>query len=197
METETGNFSEKEIAIVTYLSGYVFATLYRRIRSSIKWNTINDQQCLAILRAGKSETGGNEMQKSDTLINAKNRGGLWKIVAEIQNIFLITESKFRLYTAHRISKIDSNNLVSQLILNSLVQGNYFDVCSRADSEKVPKEIALNLLEHLLLLYVRVRSFSFAKDRVRKHKLEMQQRKTKSLRTELKRKATVNTSVLDL
>ena len=35
LDTETGNFSEKEIAIVTYLSGYVFGTLYRRIRSSI------------------------------------------------------------------------------------------------------------------------------------------------------------------
>lgn len=137
------------------------------------------------------------MQKSDTLINAKNRGGLWKIVPEIRKIFLIAESKFRLYTAHRISKIDSNNLVSQLMLNSLVKGNYFDVCSRADTDKIPKEIALNLLEHLLLLYVRVRSFSFAKDKVKKHKLEMQQRKTKSLRTELKRKANAITSALDV
>ena len=197
LETNTGNFSEKEIAIVTYLSGYVFGTLYRRIRSSNKWNTENNQQCLAILRAGKSEDGDQQMQKSDVLINAKNRGGLWQVVPEIKKIFLIAESKFRLYTAHRISKIDSNYLVSQLLLNSSVQGNYLDVCSRADIEKVPKEIALNLLEHLLLLYIRVRSFSFAKDKLKKHKFEIQQRKTKSLRTELKRKANVNTSALDL
>ena len=51
---------------------------------------------------------------------------------------------------------------------------------------IKKEIALNLLEDLLTLYIRVRSFSFAKDQQQAFKIRQAKLKSRSLRTALKR-----------
>ena len=48
--------------------------------------------------------------------------------------------------------------------------------------------ALITLENFVKLYVRVRSFSYAKDIVNKYKLKEKASKTKALRTELKNKS---------
>ena len=182
---ETKRFSEREHTIMNYLSGYILGTFYRRIRQSKKWQSPISQQWLSILIAGKKAYNIEEKHKTDALIEAKNRGGLWHVVPEIKNIFEVTESKFRSYIASRKLNIDSSCLVSSVIKDSLVMANYFQVLRMANTH-VSKEIALNLLEHLILLYVRVRTFSYAKDKVKQHKLDRQKVKKKSLRTELKK-----------
>ena len=53
------------------------------------------------------------------------------------------------------------------------------------SDRIKKEIALNLLEDLLTLYIRVRSFSFAKDQQQAFKIRQAKLKSRSLRTALK------------
>ena len=53
-------------------------------------------------------------------------------------------------------------------------------------EKVCKEVSLNLLEHLIMLYVCVRVFSLVKDKRELHKMEAKKKKLKSLRTEIKK-----------
>eukprot|EP00794_Sanderia_malayensis_P013194 gene13194-14543_t len=132
-------------------------TLYKRIRASKKWNTLGSQQCLVILMAGKSEGEIVSMQERETLINAKNRGGLWKVKSEVQDIFLSVESKFRLYTKHSVSKIDSKHMLSKLMMSSSIRANYSEICANAE-KNIPKETALNLLENLLVLYIRVKIF---------------------------------------
>ena len=57
------NFSEKDLACIGYLGGYVLGTLYRRIRNSIKWQTTKSQQSLALLLAGKSSLKSSQMEK--------------------------------------------------------------------------------------------------------------------------------------
>ena len=52
-------------------------------------------------------------------------------------------------------------MVSQLMENPSVLCNFNKVRNQS-VEKVSKEIALNLLEHLITLYVRVRAFSLGK-----------------------------------
>ena len=51
---DPASFSKKDIACISYLSGYVFSTFYRRIRHSRRWNTERSQMCLSLLLAGKS-----------------------------------------------------------------------------------------------------------------------------------------------
>ena len=53
-------------------------------------------------------------------------------------------------------------------------------------EKVCKEVSLNLLEDLIMLYVRVRVFSQVKDKRELHKMEAKKKKLKSIRTEIKK-----------
>ena len=54
------------------------------------------------------------------------------------------------------------------------------------SEQVSKEVTINLLEHLIALYIRVRIFSLDKDKRELHKIESKKKKMKSLRTEIKK-----------
>ena len=80
-------------------------------------------------------------------------------------------------------------MVSHLLTNIEILANYSIVCN-ATAEKVEKEVSSNLLEQMLTLYVRLRSFSYAKDKVQHHKIVAKKIKTRSLRTEIK-KASLN------
>ena len=53
-------------------------------------------------------------------------------------------------------------------------------------EKVSKEITFNLLEHLITLYIRVRTFSLVKDKRELHSIWSKKKKKRSLRTEIKK-----------
>ena len=68
-------------------------------------------------------------------------------------------------------------------MNAEILTNYSNICN--DISDVKKEIALNLLEHMLTLYIRLRSFSYAKDKVQAHKILAETKFTCSLRTEMK------------
>ena len=72
-----------------------------------------------------------------------------------------------------------------LINNSSVLSNFKSVCYGVDP-KVSKEISMNLLEHLLTLFTRVRTFSYAKDIREKHKAAKKISRKHSLRTEIKK-----------
>jgi len=75
--------------------------------------------------------------------------------------------------------------VSTLIKNSYILSNYTTIRDLS-TEKVSKEVALNLLENLIMLYVRVRVFSLVKDNRELHKMEAKKKRLKSLRTEIKK-----------
>ena len=76
-------------------------------------------------------------------------------------------------------------MVSTLIKDCNILSNYTTLCDMS-IEKVCKEVSLNLLEHLIMLYVRVRVFSLVKDKRELHKMEAKKKKLKSLRTEIKK-----------
>lgn len=179
------SFSPKEVNLIHYLSGYVFGTVYRRIRRSNCTRSMLGVQSLSILLAGKSSLDSSSSESSN-FINAKDRGGLWKVTSEVFEIFSLVERKFRQFTKQIGSKIDSKKLVTDLLENPIVLSNYRRVRNQA-SEKVSKEVALNLLEHLIMLYVRVRTFSFVKDQCEIHNIRSKKKKkARSLRTEIKR-----------
>ena len=56
----------------------------------------------------------------------------------------------------------------------------------ADIEKLNEEVSLNLLEDLIMLYVRVRVFSIVKEIKTAYNIEKSKSKLKSLRKELKK-----------
>ena len=181
-------FSEKEKAIITYLSGYVISTFYRRIRFSKKEGAYHDQ-CLSFLLACKSS--GNETDvSSQKLVNLKDRGGLWKVNGDTIAIFSVAESYFVTATKQFTTKIDCKGIVSNLIKDPWLLVNFSKI-RNSSSEKVKKEVVINLLEDLLTLYIRVRSPSFAKNQQQLHKIQAAKSKTRSLRTEIKQKSEIS------
>lgn len=187
-KAEKINFSEKDHACIGYLGGYVFGTFYRRIRNSKKWQTTKSQQCLALLLAGKCSLKSGETEKSaDKLVNAKNRGGLWTVTAEVLKIFSIAEINFCESSSAVVFQIDCPKIVNQLLQESEVVSNFTCICNNAE-QVVEKEVAMDMLESLLTLYVRVRAHSYAKNIKEKHMVATKKQKTRSLRTEIKKKS---------
>lgn len=187
VELERKEFTSKERNIAKYLSGYVFGTLYRRIRYSKHKHfcTETSSSFQSILLAGKLENE-ESIDQDDKLIEAKNRGGLWLVKGDILELFLIVERYFRKETmlAKSARKIDSHAMISNLISNSNILTFYNNIVDET-MEKINKEIALNLLEHILMLYIRARTFSFVKDKKEIFHLEGKKKKLKSLRKSIK------------
>ena len=175
----TKSLSEKEQKSLQYLSGFILHKLYSKFLYS-KTGRSTYQQFISILQACKVE-----YDDSQTLINVRDRGGLWRINGKIEKVFLQSELLFRARTAPFKTNISCEELVAEVLKDPSVLSNYNDLCLDANV-KVEKEVRMDLLEHMVTLYVRVRTFSFAKDIREKHKLSKKEVKKRSLRTEIKK-----------
>ena len=180
-------FNAKDKEILSYLSGYVVATMYRRLRFSKKEKGMYHQHCLSILIACKYVEGSETNTSHHRLIELKDRGGLWKVKHDVVVIFSIAESCFLSATKDFVTQIDSKLIVSKLMENPSIIAS-FNAIRRLSEEKVSKEIAFNLLEDMVTLYIRLRSHSFAKDKKQQHKMKKDSTKKRSLRTELKKQS---------
>ena len=97
------------------------------------------------------------------LIAFQTQGGLTGLNVECYETFIIAEQTFQEYTsAHHVNIIENEKIAKSLLENIKVVShlNSFVDCS---SNKLNEEVKLNVLEQMLKLYIRVRSFSYAKD----------------------------------
>ena len=144
--------SEKEQAALQYVGGYVLHNLHKKYARK---NTTENQQAMAILKAGKLEHG-YENQK---LVSSLNRGGLWNITKYAQSIFLKTECHFRQLTSvNSLQKVDIAGITHNTVTDSVVLSSY--QCMVSDAELIPNvEVSKNVFHAIVSLYIRVRSFS--------------------------------------
>ena len=160
-------------------TGYIIHKLYTKCRflknSASKFN----EQCCLILHICKIDS-----DDSQTLIAARDRGGLWKVSKKMQDIFVECEHFSRKYTSDFRSSIMCETLVTETMKNIFVISHFNSIISSVDTT-IKKEISLNLLEHILTLYFRVRSFSYAKDVRERHKRPKKDTRKRSQRKELK------------
>lgn len=152
--------NEKEKNALAYLIGYVCGTLYRRIRRAGKDKTDQQKSYLATLLATKIE---DDNSASKQLVNIKNRGGLWSVCDDTVMIFHVAETLFVKKTAQGGNKIEAQSMVDKLLVSPIIQSCMSLVCKSAELPIDP-EITLNLLEHMVTLFIRVRAFSYAKDK---------------------------------
>ena len=148
----------KERNIVKYLRGYVFHTLYRPLRKA-KYHNESSALYMSIILAGKSTVPETYSSTDDIFIDAKNRGGLWKVIPQAMKIFLVVEREFRTHVGDDTRKIDIKSMVLTLLRNCQIL-SIFLICGKSDIEIVDKEIAKNLLESLITLNLRARTFKY-------------------------------------
>ena len=179
--------NERDVSVVTYISGYVFSIFYRRLRKSLKWETDLFQQKLALLKAGQLEPATVESDQQYRLVRCRDRGGLWYVRKEVISIFAETEKEFQKRTVGFFTKIPFDAIVKAVVDLDNVQSSikYLQSHSLCD---VPfeDETLNNFLYDIVLLYVRVRAHSTAKDTVMKHRQTFKVSSGTSLRKELKR-----------
>ena len=121
------------------------------LRKSTRHRCDTNIKQTSILLAGKdsSESSAEE----DELIDAKNRGVLWKVTNGVSEIYFAVEKYFRANVANQKRKIDVKFMVLRLMNYSSVLSHYTILTSLA-SEELDKEISLNLLESMITLYLR-------------------------------------------
>ena len=105
---------------------------------------------------------------------------------EVINIFITAESTFKSMVSKSINKIDSKEMVSSLLENTSVLADFATTLNQAD-QVIKKEVAMNLLEYILSLYMRTRTFSYVNGKQQLYKMKNDKLKSKSLRTDLKQK----------
>lgn len=172
--------SDREKAALQYLGGYVLHNLHKKYARS---NSVESQQAMAILKAGKLESMTNSEQK---LASALTRGGLWSITQPVQQIFFKAECYFRDFASKSdFQRLDIASITCKAISDSDILGNYKLMISNAELEP-DSHVGKDVLYSIVRLYVTVRSFSFTRDIIQRYKIKAKQTKTKSLHKEISR-----------
>ena len=138
--------SDKEVAGLQYLGGYVLQNLYRK---HARFDSTESQQAMLIIKAGKKES--DDKQK---LISSLNRGGLWLITEQAEKIFKKTEKQFRLLTKPGVQRIDFVTITNKSATDSDVLSNYHLMVADVDC-KADDQVAKDVLHCIINLYVRV------------------------------------------
>ena len=173
--------NDKEKDSLQYLGGYVISNLFRKVKNSRHWKTSESQQMMAVLKAAKSDTVANQK-----LVNGLTRGGLWGIGHHAEFIFSAAEMKFRQHTAGcELHKIETKKILSEVVHDTDVASNYNSLLGETEM-LVNSDVAKNTLQSIIELYLKVRSFSYAKDIVQKYKQNEHKSRSKALRKKIKR-----------
>ena len=191
------NLSEKEMAGLQYLSGYVFHKLFSKLRKSKRYyESFEVKLSCDLLKAAKiDDEAGKEKRR---LINIKDRGGLWTICEDGEQMFVELEKSFRKVTSGFKTKVDKDQLLIEAVNNTKILFHFQKLIERTEihTEELAtsdKFCVKKLLTKLLQLYIHVRMHSHAKDIKERMKVKNQQSRKKSLRCELKRLEDSNSS----
>ncbi|XP_068676884.1 uncharacterized protein [Montipora foliosa] len=165
-----------------YIGGYVLHKLHNKHVNTNK--SSESEQAISILKAGKARD--QDAIQSQRLTSSLNRGGLWAITENAQSVFERTEHYFRDVTSdNKFQKIDVTSVISRSVHDVEVVSAYNSML--LDSElMINKGVAKDVLHTIIELYVKVRSFSFAKDIIQRHKMKLKELKSKALRKEISR-----------
>ena len=96
------------------------------------------------------------------MVNAKDRGGLWKVNNDAQNTLSITEKMFTHATKNFFLELNELRLIFEAVQNIKLRSYFDNLCQNAES-LVDEEASVNLLEQIVGFFIRVRSHSFVGD----------------------------------
>lgn len=165
---------------LSYIAGYIVSKLYQKTRS--KNQNECDEELQALLQALKSTESDNNF------ILARSRGGLVSPSHHLMGIVEEAEICFRKNVGE--GELVLRNIPTEIICEStlsspVVKSLWENIVLESGIEESSSTQKL-CLENIVKLYIRVRSFSYARDYISKYKIKEKQTKSKSLRKDLKR-----------
>ena len=101
-------------------------------------------------------------------MSTKNRGGLWKVTAEVFEIFCMAEQIFKKYKETCSNKIDGQLITKAVLKDARALVNFSKLTSNINN--ADNEITLNILEELIHLYIKTRTFLLVRSKMDTHKL---------------------------
>ena len=167
--------SEHEHGPLSYIAGYVLAKLQKQC--SRKPN----EDLQVILQSMKRPSVAN------TYIDTRSRGGLVAPCTDLVQILETVEIVFRQFIAKQatvVSAIPCDTLCSEALESPLIKSLWENILQ--ECKDLPKQTTKFCLENIVKLYIKVRSFSYARDYISKFKIKQKAAKSKGLRKELKR-----------
>jgi hypothetical protein len=164
---------------LSYIAGYIVSKLYQKVR---KRGNEGDPDLQALLQALKSAGQDNNF------ILARSRGGLVAPSHHLVGIIQEAEVCFRKNVSEGelvLRNIPTDHICESTLSSPVVKSLWENIVleSAIDESSSTQKLCL---ENILKLYLRVRSFSYAKDYISKYKIKEKQTKSKSLRKNLKR-----------
>ena len=133
------------------------------------------KELLTLLQSLKSKV-------TNTYISARTRGGLVTPCQDLVSIVEIAE----VFSQSNLRNIPVEKILNLTLCSPVVKSLWDNIT--LSSELQPSSSTHKLcLENIIKLYLRVRSFSYAKDQITKYNIKEKQLKGKALRTDMKRK----------
>ena len=132
---DSDKLSERELKSLQHIIGYVVHKLYSEFKFSKNTDCVYSKQCVSILLCCKIDSDDTQ-----TSINAKDRGGLWRVNETAQNIFLECEKIFPSFTSELRIVLKYSALVQEMQANSIIISNYDSLCYSIEP-KVNKELS--------------------------------------------------------
>lgn len=176
--------TERELAGLQYLGGYVFRNLYRRLHKSQTWKTQEGQQMLSVIEAAKEAS----VPSSDRLVSCLNRGGLWSICTTAQNILARAEMHFKVRA--NVQSIDHTEISKICLMDHEIMANYQSIVEMSSIE-VCKDVSKDVLQQIIDLFVRMRCYTYSRDIVQQYKRKQKLSKSKALRKTIERSSRDN------
>lgn len=168
---------QSEYGPLSYVAGYIIGKLYRKSKFHRSQTDIQVQ--IQYLLLSLKSAGENEY------INSLSRGGLWVPCGNLLIIAVECEKIFRKYTKGVVKEIPLTKVSADVLEDSKVKSAWEAILSDASQEK--DQTTKACLQNIVMLYIRIRSFSYTKDVVTQYKLkEKLELRKKALRKELKK-----------
>ena len=167
--------SEHEHGPLSYIAGYVLAKLQKQCSSK------PNESLQVILQRMKRPSVGN------TYIDTRSRGGLVAPCTDLVQNLEIVKIVFRQFIAKQtpvVSTIPCDKLCNEALESPLLKSLWENILQ--ECKDLPKQTSKLCLENIIKLYLKVRSFSYARDYISKFKIKQQAAKSKGLQKELKR-----------
>ena len=141
--------------------------MYKKSKNSPHWSSPRSLELQGLLKSLKLED-----DDQDEYVHSLSRGGLWVPDEHVKGIAESAEITFRKHVSagKTIITIPVDTIVDEILMQPIVLSLWENITMGLDFE-ISSECSKLALENFVKLFVRVRSYSYAKDTVSHYKVK--------------------------